>query len=356
MDMERYNTLKNALIVEKNDKILDEFKKLMMSLDKEQADAYSLEYSKYDYMSLTLEEEEERVSNIVDLIKKRESNHNEFEDDYSYITGETPDFLSQVLYIDKLKDLEQRLNTIKDYLAIKERIVNLSVNIKEYKKEMASNPDNRRLQTKLNKSTKKINDLLNSLKKENILIMLYEFCIIDTFDKDKVNNGEMLKNILSTKVKKKEEQVLELKKEEKKEIKDNKKAVVKEKVNDKQDSLTNKSKSINKELVNNNEQQESNSNYVISDISVNDNISNDNIKIIDKSDNDYMKDMIPEGMPMLSQIGTVKPVTMMEKLEKAQKEEGNLTIPSMGMLDNQDVVEIDSNEYLKNDKKSSKIA
>ena len=62
--------------------------------------------------------------------------------------------------------------------------------------------------------------------------------------------------------------------------------------------------------------------------------------------------MIPEGMPILSQIGTVKPVSMMEKLEKAQEEEKDLTIPSMGMLENNNTVNIDSNEFLNKEDKA----
>lgn len=347
MNLEKYNTLKNALIVDANDKLLVEFKKLMIALDKEQNESYSNAYQKYDYMSLTVEEEEEKIANIIDLIKKREQEHNEFEDDYSYITGIAPDFLSQVLYIDRLKELEQRLSTIREYLVIKERIVNLSVNIKDYKRQLAISSDNRRLQTKLNKSTKKVNDLLNSLKKENILILLYEFCIIDTFDKSKVNNGEMLKNILSSKVKKKEEQVKELQKEENK---------IKEERLEKVDGLKREAlKSSNEEerIVNKEDVQEksievNDKESVKVDVYVNDSSSND--------DDDYIRRMIPEGMPILEQIGTVRPVSMMERLEKAQEEEKDLTIPSMGMLDNQDSVEIDSNDYLKNTQKSDKIS
>jgi hypothetical protein len=322
------------LIIEKNDKLLEEFKKLMKSMDKEENDIYSKEYNKYDYMSLTIEEEEEKVSNIVNLIKKREKEHNEYEDDYSYITGEAPDFLTQVLYIDKLKELESRLNTIKDYLSIKDRIVNLSMNIKEYKKELESNKDNRRLQTKLNKSTKKVNDLLNSLKKENILILLYEFCIIDTFDKHKVDNGGMLKNILSSKVKKKENQVKELKKEENliKEEPLKKEEEVKEEIS--QEEVLTKEEEI---------PEEEEKVIEVEPVVIEDNTTND-------TEEDYMKKMIPDGMIVLDQIGTVKPVSMMERLEEAQEEEGDLAIPSMGVLDNQESIEIDSNDYLKSEK------
>jgi hypothetical protein len=333
MDREKYDTLKNALIIEKNDKLLEEFKKLMKAMDKEENDIYSKEYNKYDYMSLTIEEEEEKVSNIVNLIKKREKEHNEYEDDYSYITGEAPDFLTQVLYIDKLKELEIRLNTINEYLAIKDRIVNLSINIKDYKKELESNKDNRRLQTKLNKSTKKVNDLLNSLKKENILILLYEFCIIDTFDKHKVDNGGMLKNILSSKVKKKENQVKELKNEENK---------IKEEPLKKEEIVTPKEDKvveIEKKDVSTKDEERV---IEVEPVVIEDNTTNN-------EEDDYFKRMIPEGMPILEQIGTVKPVSMLEKLEKAQEEE-DLTIPSMGILNHQDNVEIDSNDYLRSEK------
>lgn len=342
MDMERYNTLKNALIIEKNDKLLGDFKKLMMALDKEQNESYSNNYSKYDYMSLTIEEEEEKVSNIVNLIKQRQKEHNEFEDDYNYITGNAPDFLTQVLNIDRLKDLEQRLVTIKDYLVIKDRIVNLSLNIKEYKKELAKNGDNRRLQTKLNKSTKKVNDLLNSLKKENILILLYEFCIIDTFDKDKVDNGEMLKNILSSKIKKKEKQVKELQQEENKRKEEKVHEVVTNGLEKEEDNVSINNIGEVKEIENN-----------VSKVEV---IIKKDSNINQFEEEDYYKRMIPEGMPRLEQIGTVRPVTMLEKLEKAQEEEKNLVIPAMGVLDNQEVVEIDSNDYVKNNKKIDKTS
>ena len=64
--------------------------------------------------------------------------------------------------------------------------------------------------------------------------------------------------------------------------------------------------------------------------------------------------MIPIDMLKIDKIGTVKPVSMMEKLENAQEEEGDLTIPSMGVLEENNGIDIDSNDFLKNSTKNDK--
>lgn len=341
MNKDKYDTLKNALIIEKDEKLLEEFKKLMIDMDKEQNNLYEKNYKKYDYMSLTIEEEEDRISNIISLIKERQLEHNLYEDDYNYITGDVPDFLSQILYIEELKEFEQKLDTIKDYLAIKERIVNLSININDYKKELSINSNNRRLNTKLNKSTRKVNDLLKQLKKENILILLYEFCIIDTFDKNKIDNGILLRNILSSDIKKKKKQVQEYEKEESNTIDDNK-AEIEEKLSNVEEKNEDEADSNVKEEVS--EDKDSNIE------------SNDLEDVSDDSSTIEESNIISSEIPILEHIGTVKPVSMMEKLEKAQKEEDNLTIPSMGILDTDESVKIDSNDFVKNTTKSDKIS
>ena len=84
---DKYNTLKNALIIERNDKLLKEFEKLIIEMDREDNDEYLQEYEKYNNMALTVEKEEEKLNNIIDLINKRVNKQKQYRDDYSYITG-----------------------------------------------------------------------------------------------------------------------------------------------------------------------------------------------------------------------------------------------------------------------------
>ena len=399
---DKYNTLKNALIIERNDKLLKEFEKLIIEMDREDNDEYLQEYEKYDNMTLTVEKEEEKLNNIIDLINKRVNKQKQYRDDYSYITGEDAYFLIDIMDYEKLPDLEKRLDIVKHYLSIKDRIVNLSLNIKEYNKELKDNPDNRRINTKLNKSSKKINGLLNSLKKEEILELLYEFCIVDSYHVEDVDNNIMLKNILSTNTKKREKKVKIYKKEEnvdeikdisisdKNKVEDKKDIEIKNKKDGNNINISDASifiipgdkleisdsedvpkKDIEEYVGYNEEKEEDNNNdIVVIEENKDEETENKEEETEEKAceeekqddvepeniEEDYVKQMIPIDMLKIDKIGTVRPVSMMEKLENAQEEEGDLTIPSMGVLDNNNDVTIDSNDFLKNSTKNDKMS
>lgn len=374
---DRYDTLKNALIIERNDKLLKEFEKLIIEMDREDNDEYLKEYEKYDHMALTVEEEEEKLNNVINLISEREKKQKQYRDDYSYITGEDPYFLIDILDNDKLPDLEKRLDIVKHYLTVKDRIVNLSLNIKEYNKELKDNPDNRRINTKLNKSTKKINGLLNSLRKDDVLELLYEFCIVDSYHEEDVDNNIMLKNILSTNTKKREKKVKKEEKEDNKniEIKDKKDGnninigdasifIIPGEKLEISDSEDVSKESLDEYVEDKNDEEEKTDNDVVV-VTENEEVKEEEEKAeqevsenidTDEDEEDYVKQMVPIDMLKIDKIGTVRPVSMMEKLENAQEEEGDLTIPSMGVLDNDKGIDIDSNDFLKNSTKNDKIS
>ena len=49
---------------------------------------------------------------------------------------------------------------------------------------------------RLNRLDKKAKEALSKFNKESLLILLYEFCLIDTFDKDRVNYHALVPNYL----------------------------------------------------------------------------------------------------------------------------------------------------------------
>lgn len=290
---EKYKTIKNALIIEPNEKLLEEYKKLLDQLDSEESKKYLEEYNNYSFMTLTLEEEEERLSNLIKLITERKNSQENFKEDYKYITNTELESLTEIKNQDKLTDFNTRLSNLRLCLNTKQELIE----IRDKRKELTSTSPNNKTAKQLAKLDKKENNLIDRLLDEPILMLLYEFCIIDTFEKDNLNLEELVNNLINSS-----------------EIKREKKELVVEEIKEDQPQET----------------------------------PNEEAK-----EKDYKSEIIPEDMPILTQIGTVKPVNIMKKLEETQEELNSVNLPSMGLLNNDNKVKLDSNEFIKNSEKTS---
>lgn len=290
---EKYKTIKNALIIEPNEKLLEEYKKLLDQLDSEESKKYLEEYNNYSFMTLTLEEEEERLSNLIKLITERKNSQENFKEDYKYITNTELESLTEIKNQDKLTDFNTRLSNLRLCLNTKQELIE----IRDKRKELTSTSPNNKTAKQLAKLDKKENNLIDRLLDEPILMLLYEFCIIDTFEKDNLNLEELVNNLINSS-----------------EIKREKKELVVEELPKDQPQET----------------------------------PNEEAK-----EKDYKSEIIPEDMPILTQIGTVKPVNIMKKLEETQEELNSVNLPSMGLLNNDNKVKLDSNEFIKNSEKTS---
>lgn len=290
---EKYKTIKNALIIEKNEKLLEEFKNTILALDSNNQKEYLEEYKKYSYMALTLEEEQQRLTNIIKTITQIQNTQYEYKDDYKYITGEDLTILSEIQNLDKLEEYNIRLSLITECLNRKQELLTLQT------KKQRLDPNNKKDKNNLTKIDKKEKNIIEKLKKENILMLLYEFCLIESFEETKINDEELINNLISSQIIKKEPP----------------------------ETIT--------ESINIEEPPQ----VVVETSQFNEEQS-------------YKKDMIPEDMPILSQLGSVKPVTKMEKLVETQQQLEKVTIPSMGVLDNKSEIKLDSNEFKKNNEKA----
>jgi len=114
-----YKILRMSILLNQKeaDKItLDKFKEVSLNIDNMLGETYDEKIETMFYDTSTLEEEENRLKNLVALIKERVENRKNLLEDYRSVTNRE---LNDLEYINKSGDLdlfENRLNTIKEYL------------------------------------------------------------------------------------------------------------------------------------------------------------------------------------------------------------------------------------------------
>lgn len=278
-----YNDLKEKY--QKNSSVnnKEELKNKLIELDYEFNKEYEKELESKITMTTTLDKEKIRLENLIAFVEEKNNEQRKLLNDFKKLTGLNIE-LSYLKYSDNVKEFKDRLENIEKYLSIKDEII----------KAQESNNES------------KIKVLKNKLLKQEILNLLYEFCLVDSLEIEPENLD--INRII------KQEQELN-------EVLDNKQKIKEQKIDLPQKEELPKEVIKKEELPEREEEQEQ--------------------KIL-------------TSMPKVDKIGTVVPVNIYESLQKTEEKLPDVVLPSNGLNDDQKDIFIDTTDMFEEQKEENK--
>ena len=144
--------------VKNSDEMLSSYEETAREIDQIKCNLYEELLASRMYTTDSLEEERDRLSELIDFIQKRIDERNDFIDDYIKVTSNFLDGLPRVYSEEELPQYRNRLNTINEYLNNCEEINRLGNKLKDKRQELEEKYEN-----------KASNELIND-KLENELI------------------------------------------------------------------------------------------------------------------------------------------------------------------------------------------
>ena len=148
---------------------LREYEETARDIDKYKKSLYEEILSSKMYTTTTLEEERDRLKDLITFIEKRIDERNEFIDDYLKITNNFLDNIDRVQEEDNLSEYRDRLDNIQEYLNNVSEIESIKKNLDEKRHELEEKYEN-----------KANNEVINSKLEEELID---EFNKIITGDK-----------------------------------------------------------------------------------------------------------------------------------------------------------------------------
>ena len=275
-----YNNLKEKY--QKNSSVnnKEELKNKLIELDYEFNKEYEKELESKITMTTTLDKEKIRLENLIAFVEEKNNEQRKLLNDFKKLTGLNIE-LSYLKYSDNVKEFKDRLENIEKYLSIKDEII----------KAQESNNES------------KIKVLKNKLLKQEILNLLYEFCLVDSLEIEPENLD--INRII------KQEQELN-------KVLDNKQKIKEQKIDLPQKEELPK-EVIKKEEIPEQEEQK-----------------------------------ILTSMPKVDKIGTVVPVNIYESLQKTEEKLPDVVVPSNGLNDDQKDIFIDTTDMFEEQKEENK--
>lgn len=150
--------------------VLKEYEDTAREVDKIKKNVYEELLASKMYTTVTLEEEETRLKDIITFIENRVKERNDFVDDYIKITSSFLDGLDKVSLEDELENYKIRYNDIGEYLSNCEEIKKLNLKLKELRDELEEKYEN-----------KANNELINSKLEEELIDEFNEFISRDKY-------------------------------------------------------------------------------------------------------------------------------------------------------------------------------
>ena len=139
-------------------------------IDKIKKNVYEELLASKMYTTVTLEDEESRLKDLIAFIKKRVDERNNFVDDYIKITSNFLDGLDKVSLEDELDNYKKRYNNILEYLNNCNEIKDLNLRLKELRDELEEKYEN-----------KANNELINSKLEEELIDEFNKFISRDNY-------------------------------------------------------------------------------------------------------------------------------------------------------------------------------
>ena len=137
---------------------LKEYEDTAKEIDKMKKNVYEELLASKMYTTVTLEEEEARLKDLIAFIENRVKERNDFVDDYIKITSNFLDGLDKVSLENELGNYRNRYDNIEEYLSNCEEIRKLNIRLKELRDELEEKYEN-----------KANNELINSKLEEELI-------------------------------------------------------------------------------------------------------------------------------------------------------------------------------------------
>jgi len=135
-----------------------EYEETARDIDKIKRNVYEELLASKMYTTTSLEDEQERLRNLIDFVENRIQERNDFIDDYIKITSNFLDDLPRVSLENELSEYRERLNDIDEYLGNCKRINELNKKIKDLRDSLQEKYEN-----------KANNELINSKLEDELI-------------------------------------------------------------------------------------------------------------------------------------------------------------------------------------------
>lgn len=129
--------------VRNREETMREYEETARDIDKIKRDVYEEILASKTYTTTSLEEERDRLKDLIDYIENRVKERNEFIDDYIKITNNFLDGLDKVSQEDELSEYKNRLGNICEYLDNCSEIEKLNKKIKELRDDLEEKYENK---------------------------------------------------------------------------------------------------------------------------------------------------------------------------------------------------------------------
>lgn len=129
--------------VRNREEMMREYEETARDIDKIKRDVYEEILASKTYTTTSLEEERDRLKDLIDYIENRVNERNEFIDDYIKITNNFLDGLDKVSQEDELSEYKNRLGNICEYLDNCSEIEKLNKKIKELRDDLEEKYENK---------------------------------------------------------------------------------------------------------------------------------------------------------------------------------------------------------------------
>ena len=152
------------------DEILREYEDTAREVDKMKKSIYEELLASKMYTTVTLDEEESRLKDLITFIENRVKERNDFVDDYIKITSNFLDGLDRVSLEEELENYKNRYKNIQEYLNNCEEIKSLNIKLKEFRDELEEKYEN-----------KANNEIINSKLEEELIDEFNKFISEDEY-------------------------------------------------------------------------------------------------------------------------------------------------------------------------------
>ena len=153
--------------------MLKEYEDTAIQIDAYRRKLYEEKLASKMYTTTTLEEEKERLIDLIKCIEDRMDERNKFIDDYLNVTGNFLDSIDRVLEEDELSDYKLRLDNISGYLSNVQEINSIKRTLDEKRRELEEKYEN-----------KSNNEIINNKLEEELVEEFNKVIINDEYYKN----------------------------------------------------------------------------------------------------------------------------------------------------------------------------
>ena len=198
----KFKILRTSLMlgnVKNREEMLSSYEETAREIDNVRRGVYEEILAGKMYTTTTLEEERDRLSDLINLTEKRVKERNDFIDDYIKVTSNFLDDLPRVSNEEELPQYKDRFDTINEYLSNSEEIERLNKKLKEKRQELEEKYENKASNELIN--TKLENELIDQFNKVMADDEYYTSLNYTDIDNELVkieSNLEEKKNVMNT--------------------------------------------------------------------------------------------------------------------------------------------------------------